>query len=119
MKTHSMHNSTKPKLKALKSKNESLRLKVRKGELEVIQKTKYFGVQIDNSLDWKEHIKATSSKVSKAIWFSKCAKSFLPEETLKTLYTGIIDQQFHYCCLVWGCSGVTGINQLQKLLPEL
>ena len=22
---------------------------------------------------------------------------------------------FHYCCLVWGCSGVTETNQLQKL----
>ena len=38
MKTHSMHKSTKPKLKALKSKNESLRLKIRKDKLAVVQK---------------------------------------------------------------------------------
>ena len=35
----------------------------------VVQKTKYLGVQIDNSLDWKEHIKVTSSMVSKAVGF--------------------------------------------------
>ena len=60
-------------------------LKIRDKKLEVIQKTKYLGVQIDNPLDWKEHIKIVSSKVSKAIGFLKHAKSFLPEETLKTL----------------------------------
>ena len=115
MKTYSMLISTKPKLRALKSKNESLRLKIHVDELEVVQKTKYLGVQIDNSLDWKEHIKVTSSKVSKAVGFLRHAKHFLPEETLKTLYTGIIEPHFLYCCLVWGCSGVTEINQLQKL----
>ena len=115
MKTHSMLISTKPKLKALKSKNESLRLKIHVDELEVVQKTKYLGIQIDNSLDWKVHIKVTLSKVSKAVGFLRHAKPFLPEEILKTLYTGIIEPHFCYCCLVWGCSGVTEMNQLQKL----
>ena len=114
MKTHSMLISTKAKLKALKSKNESLRLKIHVDELEVVQKTKYLGVQIDHSLDWKEHIKITSSKVSKAVGFLRHAKPFLPKETLKTLYTGIIEPHFRYCCLVGGCSGVTEINQLQN-----
>ena len=62
MKTHSMLISTKPKLKALKSKNESLRSKIQVDKLEVVQKTKYLGVQIDDSLDWKEHIKVTTSR---------------------------------------------------------
>ena len=83
--------------------------------LKFVQKTKYLGVQIDKSLDWKEHIKITSSNVSKAVGFLRHAKPFLPEETLKTLYTGIIEPQFCYCCLVWGCSGDSEINQLQKL----
>ena len=69
MKTHSMLISTKPKVKALKSKNRSLRLKIHVHELEVVQKTKYLGQQIDNSLDWKVHIKVTSSKVSEAVGF--------------------------------------------------
>ena len=107
--------STNDKHKALKNKNESLKLKIRDNELEVVQNTKFLGVQIDNSLDWKEHIKTVSSKVSKAIGFLKHAKSFLPEETLKTLYTGIVEPRFHYCCSVWGCCGMTEISQLQKV----
>ena len=115
MKTHSMLISTKSKPKALKIKNESLMLKVHVDELEVVQKTKYLGVQIDNFLDWIEHVKVTLSKVSKAVGLLWQGNPFLPEETLKTLYTGIIEPHFRYCCLVWGCSGVTDINQLQKL----
>jgi len=76
--------------KALKGKDESLRLKIQVDELEVIQKTKYLGVQIDNSLDSKEHVKVTTSKASKVVGFLRQAMPFLPEETLKTLYTGII-----------------------------
>ena len=34
-----------------------------------MQKTKYLGVQIDHSLDWKEQIKAVSAKVSRAVGF--------------------------------------------------
>ena len=71
-----------------------MRLKIHVDELKVVQKTKYLGVQIDNYLDWKEHIKVTSSKVSKAVGFLRHAKSFLPEETLKTLYMGLLSHIF-------------------------
>ena len=114
-KTHSMLISTKQRHNSLKSRNEALVLKIRDNELEVVQKTKYLGVQIDCSLDWKEQIKAVSTKVSRAIGFLKHAKSFLPLASLKTLYTGIVEPHFRYCCSVWGCAGSTYIDQLQKL----
>ena len=114
-KTHSMLISTKQKHNSLKSRNEVLDLKIRGNELEVVQKTKYLGVQIDCSLDWKEQIKAVSTKVSRAIGFLRHARSFLLLASLKTLYTGIVEPHFRYCCSVWGCAGSTVINQLQKL----
>ena len=72
-------------------------------------------MQIDCSLDWKEQIKAVSSKVSRAVGFLRHAKSFLPKETLQTPYTGIVEPHLGYCCSVWGCAGLSEINQLQKL----
>ena len=107
--------STKQKHNILKSRNDDLDLKIRDNELEIIQKTRYLGVQIDNSLNWKEHIKTVSTKVSRAISFLKHAKTFLRQETLKTLYTGIVESYFRYCCSVWGCAGSTELTQLQKL----
>ena len=102
---------TKQKHAALKSRNEDLKLKIRENELQFVEETKYLGVQIDCSLDWKEQIKAVSAKVSRAVGFLKHAKSFLPRESLKTLYTGIVEPHFRYCCSVWGCAGSTEINQ--------
>ena len=107
--------STKQRGSSLRSRNETLELKIRDNELEVVQKTKYLGVQIDCLLDWKEQIKAVSTKVSRVIGFLRHAKSFLPIASLKTLYTGIAEPHFRYCCSVWGCAGSTDINQLQKL----
>ena len=118
-KTHSMLISTKQKHNSLKSQNKDLDLKIRDNDLEVVKKTKYLGVQIDCSLNWKEQIKAISSKVSRAVGFLRHAKSFLPKETpketLQTLYTGIVEPHFRYCCSIWGCAALTEINQLQKL----
>ena len=68
-KTNSMLVATKQKHNILNSRNGDLDLKIRDNDLEIIQKTKYLGVQIDNSLNWKEHIKTVSTKVSRAIGF--------------------------------------------------
>ena len=114
-KTNSMLVSTKQKHSILKSRNEDLDLKIRDNELEIIQKTKYLGVQIDKSLNWKEGTKTVSTKVPRAIGFLKHAKTFLPKETLKNLYTAIVEPHLRYCCSVWGCAGSTELNQLQKL----
>ena len=114
-KTHSMLISTKQNGSSLRSPNEALELKIRDNELEVVQKTKYLGVQIDCLLDWKEQIKAVSTKVSRVIGFLRHAKFFLSIASLKTLYTGIVEPHFRYSCSVWGCAWSTDINKLQKI----
>ena len=114
-KTNCMLIATKQKHSYLKIRNEDLHLTIRNKELEVIKNDKYLGVVIDNSLNWKEHIKTNSARVSKAIGFLRHAKAFLPQGTIKALYTGIVEPHFQYCCSVWGCAGSTEINQLQKL----
>ena len=75
----------------------------------------YLGLQVDNSLDWNEQIRAISSKVSKALGLLKHAKNFLPESSLISLYLSIVEPHLHYCCSVWGCSGSNTLLQLQKL----
>ena len=36
-------------------------------------------------------------------------------ETLNDIYRSIVEPHFNYCCSVWGCSGITRIESLQKL----
>lgn len=67
-KAHSMLLSTKPKHKVLRQ-NENLHLKIHDNDIDVVQNTKYLGVQIHSSLDWKEHINAISTKFYRANGF--------------------------------------------------
>ena len=114
-KPRAMLISTKQKYKALQNQNHDLRVKIKGTELDTVMNTKYLDVNIDSSLDWKEHIKVISSKVSRAIGFWKHARNPLPQDILKTLYTGIVEPHFRYCCSVWGCCGKTDLIKLQKL----
>ena len=96
-KTQSMLIATKPKHQTLNNAAEKLNLKIRGSELDVVKKTKHLDVKVDNSLDWKEHIKAVSTKVSRAIRFLNHAKNILPMASLKTLYSSIVEPHFRYC----------------------
>ena len=91
---------------------EGLCLKIRDNDLTQVEKTKYLGVQVDNSLDWKEHIK---SVFTRAVGLLKYAKRFLSQYSMKTLYTSIVEPHFRHCCAVWGWCGITEISKLQKL----
>ena len=46
---------------------EKLELEILGSEPDLVTKTRYLGVQTDNGLDRKEHIRAITSKVSRAI----------------------------------------------------
>ena len=102
-KTQSMLICTKRKQQKLKVTGGNPCLNIRGNDLDVVQKVKYLGVQVDDSLDWMDQIKAISSKVSKALGLLKQAKKFLPASSLKSLYPSIVEPHFRYCCSVWRC----------------
>ena len=108
---------TKAKNKILEmSNNQTLEVKIREKELEVVNKPKYLGAQIDKNLDWKYHV---SSKISNEIGLSKNARSFLSHTAIKSLCASVIELHFRYCCSVWGYAGITEINLLIKLQNRL
>ena len=113
-KTQSMLVSTKAKRKDLDTFNQTLQVKINGTKLEVVSKIKYLGVLLDNSLAWKDQVRAVSLKVSRGLGILKHAKKFLPFSALTSLYTNIVEPHFRYCCSVWGCAGTTKINRLQK-----
>ena len=106
---------TKQKEKWLSKNSKKLCLSIQEERIDNVQFTKYLGVQVDNNLNWKGHIKALSIKISRAIDFLKHANNFLTQGTLKTLYSGIVELHFRYCCSVWGKCGATEKNHLQIL----
>ena len=107
--------STKARRNALDRSNQNLKVKIHGMELQVVSKIKYLGVLLDNSLDWKNQVRAVSLQVSRWLGLLKHAKIFLPLSALTSLYTSIIEPHVRYCCSVRACAGTTEINRLQKL----
>ena len=99
----------------LTDQNRNLSFKIRVTKIEFVLNVKYLGVHLDRNLEWKEHIKVVSSKVSRAVGYLKHARSFLPLGALETLHTGIVEPHFRYCCSVWSCCGITEHSHIQKL----
>ena len=114
-KTHSMLIASQQKHKSLTLSNIKFEPKIKEKEIERRHEAKYLGVQIDDKLNWKGHIRAVSAKVSRAVGFLKYSKRYLPIATVKTLYTSIVEPHFQYCCSVWGCCSAAEIQHLQKL----
>ena len=51
----------------------------------------------------------------RAIGYIKYARKFLPRETLRTLYLGLVEPHFRYCCSVWGSCGTALRQKIGKL----
>ena len=111
VETSAMLISTKQKHKILKDHNKDLLVKIRGTEIEVFLNAKYLGIHVDNSQEWKEHIKVMSSKVSRAVGFLKHARSFLSLGALKTLHNRIVEPHFRYGCSL--CT-VVGLQSLAR-----
>ena len=60
VKTRAILISTKQKNKTLQDHNQDLCMKIKGKEPDIVLKTKYLGVNVDSSLDWKDHIKVMS-----------------------------------------------------------
>ena len=73
-------------------------------DIDLVNKVKYLGLLIDNSLTWRYHIENIKGKVSHAIGLLKYCKNFVSMETLKGIYRSIVEPQLNYCCSVWGCN---------------
>ena len=97
---------SRPNLKKIsEGKVHSLSFAIGDSQIEIVEKTKYLGIQLDQHLVWDEHTRFLRAKVSRAIGFLKYAETILPQETLSQKYRGIVEPHFRYCCSVWGSYG--------------
>ena len=60
-------------------------------QIEIVEKAKYLGVQLDQHLVWNKHVRYVCTRVPRALGFLKYAKKLLPQETLSHIYRGIVE----------------------------
>ena len=76
--------------------------------------SKALGLNIDENLSWKQHIRELSKKVASSISALKRVRLFIPLDTAIKIYKGLIEP--HYCsdCLVWHGLSQELSEKLQK-----
>ena len=63
-------------------------------KIEISTRVKYLGIQIDQHLNWNEHIKNIIPKLSRAIGVLFKIRHNVPKFLLKTIYYSIFNSQF-------------------------
>ena len=84
--------------------------------------SKYLGLILDNSLNFKPHITFICNKISKAIGIIYRSRDFLPKYILISLYYTLVYPYLNYCILAWGntfTSHLEPIRILQKKLVRI
>ena len=90
---------------------------VKLGNEEIIADTsiKLLGLNIDNQLDFKEHITKLLKKGNQKFHALARISKYLNEEKLKILMRAFITSQFNYCPLIWMFHNRTLNNKINKL----
>ena len=108
-KTHFMLFSNKKKY------CENVTIKIDGQNIKRVSKTKFLGVQIDDKLLWKEHVKTVCGKVSRGIGIIIKARKYLNKNSLLTLYYSFIYPYLCYCNHIWGNTSRCTLDRLFKL----
>ena len=69
-------------------------------KIEISKRVKYLGIQIDQHLNWNEHIKNIITKLTRAIGILSKISHYLPKFLLKTIYFSIFNSHLIYACQV-------------------
>ena len=76
---------------------------------------KFLGIFIDPKLNFKYHIDAIHSKVSRSLYAINSAKHIICEKALKTLYCSLVHSHFTYCIPIWSCASKTSLTKIELL----
>ena len=82
-------------------------------EIERVDSFLFLGLQISHNLNWNNHIRSISFKVSKIAGILHKLKNEFPTSILKSIYNTLILPHLNYCVLCWG-SQTNRIHLLQK-----
>ena len=96
----------------LKRGNYSLEMNIGDKLIEEKSETTFLGIEIDNKLNWKAHIKHLCNKISKIIAILRFLRSSFPKRILKTIYMSLIHSYVNYCNIIWGAAEKGNLNPI-------
>ena len=94
---------------------DDLVIEITNTRLERVNKFKYLGVLLDDTLSWKDHIEYIGNKISSRLGVLRRERKVLPKPTCLMLYNTIVLPLFDYCSPVWDSCGAGSKDYLDKL----
>jgi len=79
-----------------------------------INSTKFLGLIIDNTLSWKDHIAALTSKLNKACYAIMAIKPLMSVDILRMIYFSYVHSVVSYGIIIWGNTLSNSIFKFQK-----
>ena len=80
-----------------------------------VDKTKFLGVIIDETLNFEDHLKYIRGKISRSLGILYKGKKYFDKTTLMTLYNVFVYPYFTYCIEIWGNTYQSYLDPLFKL----
>ena len=84
-------------------------------KIDMIERTKFLGVIIDQNLSFQSHINYIKGNVARGIGILYKSKPYFSFETMRILYNAFIYPYFTYCVEVWGNTYQSYLEPLIKL----
>ena len=84
-----------------------------------VTSTKSLGVHIDQTLSWNVHVENLCKKIASGIGALKRVRSFVPHETLRSIFMSLVQPHFDYCNSILGCCGEILASKLQNRVARI
>ena len=87
-----------------------------------LNSTNFLGLNIDQDLLWKHHIKQVSSKIANLSGIMIRARHYLPLKILQTIYYALVYSHLTFCNIAWASSYPTrpeGIYKIQRKIVRI
>ena len=99
------------------SENKKLRIKlsIDSKQIDDVQNHTFLGIIIDNKLSWKSHIDNICNKIIKLIYIIKTIKNLVSTNTLRSIYTSLIQPHLTYGIISWFEPNTNKIRRLTLL----
>ena len=84
-----------------------------------VSETKFLGLIIDNSLNWKSHFQFLKNKLLKIYWIIKNVSFCLNESAMIKLYYALFYPHLIYCLEIWGHTYKSNIDCIHVIKKSI
>ena len=87
-------------------------LEINNVPIKLISATKFLGVQIDENINWTQHITLTENKMAKQLGILYKARPYLNQKSMISLYYSFFHTYLNYGNIAWASTSKTKLKKL-------